>query len=85
MPLILFMSYVTGGWILGYGISHIHFTPGLTTLLWVKQNLVQYILGSLVFGLILGSVLGLITWLLLKIFRKVRPDKDTEIPLQPGP
>jgi glycosyltransferase involved in cell wall biosynthesis len=68
IPLILYLSYITGGIILGKGAG-IDFSSNIT-LEFVTENLLQYILGSLVFGLILAGVLGLITYLALIIFRK---------------
>jgi uncharacterized protein (DUF2062 family) len=68
IPLILYLSYITGGIILGKGAG-IDFSSNIT-LDFVTENLVQYILGSLVFGLILAGVLGLITYIALVIFRK---------------
>jgi glycosyltransferase involved in cell wall biosynthesis len=68
IPLILYLSYITGGIILGKGAG-IDFSSNIT-LEFVTENLLQYIVGSLVFGLILAGVLGLITYIALVIFRK---------------
>jgi glycosyltransferase involved in cell wall biosynthesis len=68
IPIILYLSYITGGIILGKG-GGIDFSSNIT-LEFVTANLLQYVLGSLVFGLILAGVLGLITYLALIIFRK---------------
>jgi hypothetical protein len=36
----------------------------------MKENLVQYLTGSLLLGLSLAAVFGPVTWILLRIFRK---------------
>jgi len=68
IPFILYLSYISGGIVLGRGAG-IDFSPDIT-LAFVTENLLQYILGSLVFGLILALVLGLITYITLLLFRK---------------
>ena len=69
LPLILFLSYITGGLLIGYNKHPLKYSSGIT-LEWVKENLVQYLVGSIVFGIIAAVVLGMITYFLLRIFRK---------------
>jgi glycosyltransferase involved in cell wall biosynthesis len=69
LPLILFLSYITGGLIVGYNKHAVKYSSGIS-LTWVKENLLQYLVGSVVFGILAAIVLGTITWLLLRIFRK---------------
>ena len=69
LPLIVFLSYITGGIIIGYKTQTVHYSAGIT-FEWVKANLVQYLLGSIIFGILLAVVLGAITYLLLRILRK---------------
>jgi glycosyltransferase involved in cell wall biosynthesis len=80
IPFILYLSYITGGILLGRGAG-IPFDSNIT-LAFVTDNLLQYILGSLVFGVILAMVLGLVTYLALLLFRKQSPSgnrkKNTE-------
>lgn len=71
IPVILYLSYITGGMVLGKGAG-IPFDRNIT-LAFVTENLMQYILGSLVFGVILAMVLGFITYLALLVFRKQPP------------
>lgn len=71
LPLILFLSYITGGFIVGYNKHVQHYSSGIS-LQWVEENLVQYLVGSLVFGILAALVLGTITYFLLRIFRKPR-------------
>jgi glycosyltransferase involved in cell wall biosynthesis len=74
IPIILYLSYITGGIVLGKGTG-IDFSSSITLEL-VTENLFQYILGSLIFGVILALVLGLITYIALLIFRKQPEAKD---------
>jgi len=68
IPIILYLSYISGGIALGKGAG-IDFSSNIT-LEFVTENLFQYILGSLIFGLALALTLGLITYIALLIFRK---------------
>jgi len=68
IPLILYLSYITGGIVLGKGAG-IQFDKGITYE-FVTENLFQYVLGSLIFGVILALVLGFITYIVLLLFRK---------------
>jgi len=68
IPFLLYFSYVTGGYILGTGkttlsLSNISFEK-------VYTDLFQYLVGSLAFGAMLAVVVGAISFLLLKIFRR---------------
>jgi uncharacterized protein (DUF2062 family) len=79
LPLILFLCYITGGFVLGTSISHARYEPGIS-LSWIKENLLQFIIGSLVLGVVLGIVTGLLTYVLLSIFRKRRSVPGNEKP-----
>ena len=72
MPLILFLSYLAGGLVAGANVSYIHYSTGIT-LHWIKANLIQYLIGSVVFGLFLAIAGGFISYILLSKFRKKRP------------
>jgi uncharacterized protein (DUF2062 family) len=69
IPFIMFISYLIGGFVLGVETSHFEYSSGID-FQWIKQNLIQYILGSFVFGMVLAPFSGLMTFLLLVIFRK---------------
>jgi len=71
LPLILFLSYITGGWILGIHQNTVKYTGGMN-LTWLESNLLQYLIGSLVFGIALAFSLGFLTFISLTIFRKKR-------------
>jgi uncharacterized protein (DUF2062 family) len=68
MPLILFGSYMTGGLVLN-NRHDVNYDSGIT-FEFVKNNLLQYIVGSVVLGLALGILAGLTTWIILSIFRR---------------
>ncbi len=68
IPFILFGSYMTGGLVMG-NHRDINFDSGIT-LEFVKDNLLQYVVGALVFGLAMALLAGLLTWFILSIFRK---------------
>lgn len=68
IPFILFGSYITGGFILG-NHQPLDFGPEIT-LDFVKKNLIQYVVGALVFGAIMGILAGFFTYLLLAVFRR---------------
>ncbi len=76
IPIILYLSYITGGIVLGYG-ARIDFDRGID-LAFVTENLFQYVIGSLIFGVILALVLGLITYIALLIFRKQKPNNSND-------
>lgn len=68
IPFILYFSFLTGGLILG-GSS----LPEISTDLTfedVKDDLLQYYLGAVIFALIAGLISGLLSWSVLKSWRK---------------
>ena len=77
IPIILFFSYITGGFVLGAETAHLEYSSGID-FQWIKQNLIQYIVGSFVFGAVLAPLTGLITYVLLVIFRKNVQLKEME-------
>jgi len=72
LPLILYLSYKTGGLMLGTRHAVSRYSSGFD-FQWIKANFVQYLIGSIIFGIILSVALGSITYLLLQIFRKPKP------------
>jgi len=68
IPFILFASYLTGGLVFNNN-QDINFESGIT-FEFVKKNFLQYIVGALVFGAAVGILAGLITWLVLTVFRR---------------
>jgi uncharacterized protein (DUF2062 family) len=68
IPFILFASYITGGLLLN-NHEPLDFSAGIT-LDFVKKNLLQYVVGALVFGAIMGILAGIISYIFLAIFRR---------------
>jgi glycosyltransferase involved in cell wall biosynthesis len=71
LPFLLFLSYYTGGLVLGLK-TRFSYSTGFN-FEWIKHNLLQYIVGSFVLGIIFAVVFGLLTFILLEIFRKKKP------------
>lgn len=67
IPFLLFGSYVTGGWLLHRPLSLAFHDVSFAT---VRDSLAQYLLGSVVFGIICGAVAGSICLAALSLFRK---------------
>jgi glycosyltransferase involved in cell wall biosynthesis len=70
IPVILYLSFVTGSILLGNGF-HINLVSPMT-LAFVKRNLFQYIIGSLTLAVVLSLFFGLIMYLFMKLIRKNR-------------
>ncbi len=68
IPFILYFSYIFGGIVFNNSINLIEFSG--ITFEFVKDNLMQYIVGSFIFGLFLSFCFGLITFAFLEFFRK---------------
>ncbi len=69
LPFVIFLSYLIGGWAMGVNTTNIHYMPG-SGLQWIRENIIQYLLGSVLLGLSLALVMGPVTYLILSIFRK---------------
>ena len=67
IPFILFASYITGGIIMKTG-NNIRFSGDLTVRSF-ENNLLQYILGSIVFAVIMGIVTGIASFIIVSILR----------------
>ncbi len=70
LPFIIFLSYQVGGIFLGIKTSG-HFSSGID-FAWIKDNIVQYVIGSLIFASILAIFSGSLMFFILEIFRKPR-------------
>jgi glycosyltransferase involved in cell wall biosynthesis len=81
LPFLLILSYFTGGLVLGLE-TKLSYGSGIT-LEWVKHNLLQYVVGSFILGTVFAVVLGFLTFLLLQIFRKKRPDQENKLDSTP--
>ncbi|MFW5793102.1 MAG: DUF2062 domain-containing protein [Bacteroidota bacterium] len=71
MPFILYLSYVTGGYVLGHGSWNVDIEMTLTAL---KVNLAQYLIGSIALATISGIVIGFLFYLLLPLIKSKKKD-----------
>ncbi|HAN18021.1 MAG: glycosyltransferase [Bacteroidetes bacterium GWC2_33_15] len=69
IPIILFASFKTGGLFIEANKLSLKYNSDIN-LDMIKDNILQYIVGSLVFGVILALFTGVIAFVLLSIFRK---------------
>jgi uncharacterized protein (DUF2062 family) len=70
IPVILYLSYVTGGCVM-QSESNIKFSTNLSVKSF-ENNLLQYVIGSIALAIILSIFIGIISFLILKCFRKKR-------------
>lgn len=68
IPIILFISYLVGGYILPNGVTNLVFSKDISFEV-IFQSLFQYIFGAVVFAVIAGSFTFGISYLLLFLFR----------------
>jgi uncharacterized protein (DUF2062 family) len=69
IPMIIFLSYKMGGFWMGSDASTISFNRNLTPKT-IYNNLQQYIYGSITLAVVAAIVFGLLSYLLLKIFKR---------------
>jgi uncharacterized protein (DUF2062 family) len=68
IPVIIYLSYITGGWVLSQD-NNLTFNTEIT-FAWVRDNIYQYIIGSLLFAFIAALLSGLLTYFLLRMLRR---------------
>jgi uncharacterized protein (DUF2062 family) len=71
IPLILFLSHLTGSIWLGDKAQHISFNNDIT-LAEVQASLLQYVWGAVTLAVVAGLLFGGLTYLGLKIFKRSR-------------
>jgi glycosyltransferase involved in cell wall biosynthesis len=71
IPFIIWASYAIGGLTLGDKATHLDLSNGIN-LEFVKINLLQYIIGSLCLGIILAVFFGIVTYLSLVFYKKIK-------------
>jgi uncharacterized protein (DUF2062 family) len=69
IPLILFLSHLTGSVWMGDEAQRISFSRDIT-LAMVHTSFIQYILGAVTLAVVAGVTSGLITYVMLKIFKR---------------
>jgi glycosyltransferase involved in cell wall biosynthesis len=68
IPVILYLSFLTGGWIVG---SPATFVPmNAIHMDFVKHNLYQYLVGSVAFAIAAGVTVTLLVWLAVSVVRR---------------
>ena len=72
IPVIIFGSYKMGALWMGANAMQINFNSAIT-LDSIKQNLVQYIYGSITLAIVAAVISGLLTFIFLKWFGKKQP------------
>lgn len=69
IPAILYLSYVTGSYVLGDGSWNVDIDLNLES---IGMNLKQYLLGAVVFAIIAGVVTGAISYLILVLYKRAK-------------
>jgi uncharacterized protein (DUF2062 family) len=69
IPLILFLSHLTGAVWMGNRAQHISFSQKITLEL-MENNSIQYVLGAVTLALAAGIIFGGLTYSGLKLFRR---------------
>jgi len=67
IPFILYLSYVTGSFVLGEGSWIVDMELNFTS---IGQNLKQYLIGAVVFASIAGIATGTLTYILAILFKR---------------
>jgi len=69
IPVILYLSYVTGSFVLGDGSWNVDIELNLES---IGMNLKQYLVGAVVFAILAGIVTGAISYLILVLFKRAK-------------
>ena len=69
IPLIIFASFYAGALAMGKDLDLLHFTSDFS-LETITQDFFQYILGAFVLAITVGLITFVISFVLLKVFRK---------------
>ena len=69
IPLIIFLSYKVGAFWMGPGALQFDFSNAIT-LSAIKQNLLQYVFGSITLAVVAAVIFGLFTFIFLKLIEK---------------
>ncbi len=67
IPFIIYLSYVTGSFLLGEGSWALDLELSTQA---VKENLIQYLLGAVTLSVMAASAFGVVSYSLLSIFKK---------------
>lgn len=72
IPLVIYLSHLTGKIWMGENAQSISFSDEITLAL-IHNNAVQYFSGAITLSIVAGLVFGIVTYLMLKIFKKQKP------------
>ena len=70
IPVLLYLSFLIGGWFVENPTTGA--SLDIISLEFVKHNLYQYLVGSIIFAVAAGIVVTLLTWLTVSMMRKHR-------------
>lgn len=69
IPVIIYLSYLTGGLVLSGKVEAFSYSSAVS-FEFIRQNLIQYIIGSIVFGFVTALTGGILFYIPLKLYRK---------------
>lgn len=69
IPVVIYLSHLTGKIWMGKNAQSISFSDEIT-LQFIHNNAVQYFSGAITLSIVAGIVFGMVTYLMLKIFKK---------------
>jgi uncharacterized protein (DUF2062 family) len=69
IPFILYLSYVTGSYVLGEGSWKVDIALNIAS---IGLNLKQYLTGAIVFATIAGIAMGALSYTILILFKRAR-------------
>jgi uncharacterized protein (DUF2062 family) len=69
IPVVIYLSHVTGKIWMGENAQVISFSDEIT-LQFIHNNAVQYFSGAITLSVIAGIVFGIVTYIVLKVFKK---------------
>jgi len=69
IPVIITLSYITGGLVMGGKIDSLSY-PSAISFEFIRLHLIQYVMGSIVFGFVTALLGGILIYIPLKFYRK---------------
>ena len=68
IPVIIFLSHVTGAFWMGKKAQHISFSTEITFEM-IRANFLQYVLGAITLAIVSGVIFGVLTYGSIKLFK----------------
>lgn len=69
IPLILYLSFVCGSFVMGHGSWSVDFELNFET---IKNNFLQYFVGASVLALALGTLFGSVSYIVISLIKKLK-------------